>query len=156
MFRAHLTEDVKAEAKRDKTTLAVIPGGLTSVLQPLDVCLNKPFKDRLRKMWQEWMCSDQVQTTKGGNLKKPDIEVVAKWVKDAWDSIPADMVRRSFLKCSISNALDGTEDDALLESGSEAEDDEQDNDVYADDVTEADFHALFGESDDDESEFDGF
>ena len=46
IFRAHKTEDVKKAAKKLKT-LAVIPGGLTSVLQPLDVCLNKPFKDRL-------------------------------------------------------------------------------------------------------------
>ena len=37
--------------------MAVIPGGLTSVLQPLDVCLNKPFKDHQRKMWVEWMTS---------------------------------------------------------------------------------------------------
>ena len=27
----------------------LIPGGLTSVVQPLDVCLNKPFKDLIRQ-----------------------------------------------------------------------------------------------------------
>jgi len=46
MFRAHKTEGVKAEARR----MAVIPGGLTSTLQPLDVSLNKPFKQNVRKM----------------------------------------------------------------------------------------------------------
>ena len=55
--------------------MAVIPGGLTSVLQPLDVCLNKPFKDRLCKMWVEWMISGLATLTKGGNLQKPDITV---------------------------------------------------------------------------------
>lgn len=163
MFRAHVTDGVKEEAKSDKTTLAVIPGGLTSLLQPLDVCLNKPFKDRIRKMWQEWMCSGEVRSTKGGNLMKPDIELVAKWVKEAWDSIPADMVIRSFLKCGISNSMDGTQDDALYEDALEDSDDNDetdsessDNDVYADEVTEVDFHALFGESDDDEPDFEGF
>ena len=35
MFRAHVTDDVKASAKSLKKDLAVIPGGLTSVLQDL-------------------------------------------------------------------------------------------------------------------------
>ena len=35
------------------TDIAVIPGGLTSIVQPLDVCLNKPFKDHLRSKWSE-------------------------------------------------------------------------------------------------------
>ena len=47
-FEAHKTEQVKQSLKSENTDLSVIPGGLTSVLQPLDVCLNKPFKDRLR------------------------------------------------------------------------------------------------------------
>ena len=65
MFRAHLTDPMKAEAKKLKADLAVIPGGLTSVLQPLDVCLNKPFKDRMRTMWNDWMASGSAKTTKG-------------------------------------------------------------------------------------------
>ena len=44
-FEAHVTDTVKASFKREKTELAVIPGGLTSLLQPLDVSLNKLFKD---------------------------------------------------------------------------------------------------------------
>lgn len=53
MFRAHTSDDKKKLAKSSQVTLAVIPGGLTSVLQLLDVCLNKPFKDRVQKMWHE-------------------------------------------------------------------------------------------------------
>ena len=56
MFRAYLTENVKNEASALKTDLAVIPGGLTSVLQPLDVGLNKPFKDRLKQGWLRDSC----------------------------------------------------------------------------------------------------
>ena len=50
-FEAHLTESVKAAFVRENMNLAVIPGGLTSILQPLDVALNKPFKDGVRKRW---------------------------------------------------------------------------------------------------------
>ena len=44
-FEAHMTNTVKASFKRENSELAVIPGGLTSLLQSLDVSLNKPFKD---------------------------------------------------------------------------------------------------------------
>ena len=36
-FEAHKTEQVKRSFKNENTDLAAIPGGLTSVLQPLDV-----------------------------------------------------------------------------------------------------------------------
>jgi len=43
-FKAHVTESRKRFATKLKTHLAVIPGGLTSQLQPLDVSGNKLFK----------------------------------------------------------------------------------------------------------------
>ena len=54
-FRAHLTESVKADLQRRRVDEAVIPGGLTLFLQPLDKCLNKPFKDNMRKQYLSWM-----------------------------------------------------------------------------------------------------
>ena len=50
-FRAHLTDDVKAALRQRKIDVAVIPGGLILVLQPLDKCLNKPFKDSVRNKY---------------------------------------------------------------------------------------------------------
>ena len=34
-----------------------IPGGCTGLTQPLDVGINKPFKSRVRVLWEEWMRS---------------------------------------------------------------------------------------------------
>lgn len=39
--------DVKGALSNGKTNLVVITGGLRSILQPLDVVLKKPFKDRV-------------------------------------------------------------------------------------------------------------
>lgn len=43
-FRDHLVSSVQATLKNFKATLASIPGGLISVLEPLDVNIGKPFK----------------------------------------------------------------------------------------------------------------
>lgn len=54
-FRGHLEESVKKKFHDCGFDLVVIPGGLTSICQPLDVTINKPFKDNLRKEWHAWM-----------------------------------------------------------------------------------------------------
>ena len=60
--------------------------------------------------------------TRSGKKRAPSKELVLKWVKKAWQEIPAELVIRSFKSCGISNALDGTEDDAVYEEKSEGED----------------------------------
>ena len=54
-FRCHRTEAIKNTLSELKTKLAVIPGGLTSQLQPLDVSINKPFKGFMKEKWNSWM-----------------------------------------------------------------------------------------------------
>ena len=47
-FRGHTVDPVKHEFRRNNTHLAVIPGGLTSKLQSLDVGINKCFKEKVQ------------------------------------------------------------------------------------------------------------
>ncbi|GFX28446.1 pogo transposable element with KRAB domain [Trichonephila clavipes] len=49
MFRSHLTENTKKLLTECNTDIEVIPGRLTSLVQPLDVCINKPFKQNLKQ-----------------------------------------------------------------------------------------------------------
>ena len=42
-FKGQITDCVKNQIRKMKTELVVIPGGMTSVLQPTDVSINKPF-----------------------------------------------------------------------------------------------------------------
>ena len=91
-FEAHVTDTVKAAFKRENTDLAVIPGGLTSILQPLDVSLKKPFKDRVRKGWMEWMADGIHEFTATGRQKKPSEELICLWISQAWNEIPGIVV----------------------------------------------------------------
>ena len=58
-----------AFAEKTPTDLAVILGRLNSVLQPLNVSLNKPHKDGVRKRWM----ADGID----GHQKKPSEEIIA-------------------------------------------------------------------------------
>ena len=46
-----------------------------------------------------------------------------RWVSAACKAIPESIIGRSFKKCCISNALDGSEDDILWEDDGEDKDD---------------------------------
>ena len=93
-----------------------------------------------------WMMSGEKTFTPGGQLRAASLVTVCQWVKESWQELSKEMVERSFKKCGISNALDGTEDDLVWEeeedsSQVEEEEDssqveeEPDCDVYDDRIT---------------------
>ena len=88
---------------------------MTSQLQVLDVVVNKPFKDNLRKRYTEWLLSDDHALTPTGKLQKPAVRLLCTWILQAWDAISQESIVHGFKKCCISNALDGSEDDILWE-----------------------------------------
>jgi len=66
---------------------------------------------------------------------------VAWWVSAAWKAVPESIIVRSFKKCCISNALDGSEDDILREDDGEDKDGSDwvtDNDSFMSDDGESD------------------
>ena len=64
-FKWHPVEDVKIAVRRQNTNIPVIPGGLTSFLQPLEVSINKPSKDCGHGSWNEWMLNGEKSFKKG-------------------------------------------------------------------------------------------
>ena len=158
MFRSHITENSKARLSRTNMDIAVIPGGLTSLLQPLDVSLNKPFKGNVREEWNNWMLNGEKSFTKGGTMRAASLDVLCEFVIKAWGNVKKESVVKSFKKCGISNAMDGTEDELLYESEDEAEVDSPDSDwdPYDETVNDDVYDELFASDDDDSSSFEGF
>ena len=74
--------------------------------------MKKPFKLKMRKLWGEWMVNGEEETTKLGKRKRLGFVLVCEWIVKAWESIL--LVMRSFFKCSISNSMDGSDDDELF------------------------------------------
>ena len=93
-----------------------------------------------------------VEHTAAGNRKRPSLPIVTQWAKTAWDSIDPATIVRAFKKCSITNELEGTEDDrdALC-----ADSDIEGENIYNDMLTTDQMIQML-EEDDSDKEFLGF
>jgi hypothetical protein len=72
-------------------------------------------KDRLRQHSLAWIADPARELTETGKIKRAAPSEVARWVSAEWKIIPESIIVRSFKKCCMSNALDGSEDDILWE-----------------------------------------
>ena len=50
-----------------------------------------------------------------GRQSKAGVELMLEWIVKAWDAIPVEIITKSFLKTSISNTLDGSQNAFLCE-----------------------------------------
>ena len=103
-MRAHLTESVKSLMRRANTVLIVIPGGLTKILQPPDISVNRSFKAKLGKFWEEWMISGNHTFTKTGGQRRVDFVTIIEWLLEAWNTIPTSTTINGFIKAGIINS----------------------------------------------------
>ena len=77
--------------------------GCTSLVQPMDVCFNRPFKAAIEKLATQHM-QDNLQAYVNGELNASNRRVLfTKWVGEAWEEVSTnkDMVVRSFKKSGI-------------------------------------------------------
>ncbi len=112
-FSAHLTEAVREEFARIGSKLLIIPGGCTSVLQPLDVSLNKPFKSYIRRQWYERMVSEaEIGAAKITPASKSTLMELIANATDIVESNSQGVVK-SFQVTGILKKPDCTRSDAL-------------------------------------------
>ena len=126
----HLGDDTKRLLSEMKTDLAVIHGCLTSVLQPLDVSVYKPFKD-IRKLHAQWMAEGGHSLKPTGKIRRPSIELTCSWIVRAWDMVDQRVIVTSFLKTGITYALDRSEDDALWQTEENVDEESESEEDYS-------------------------
>jgi DDE superfamily endonuclease. len=76
-FRGHLTDAVREKIHSLASDHVVIPIGMTSVLQPLDVSINKPFKGYIQEQYEKWFCEPNRELTPTGKIKRAAPHIVA-------------------------------------------------------------------------------
>ena len=119
VHRAQQTATVKRMLQSKNTVLVNIPPACTSKFQPLDMSINKPFKDYLRTQFEkhrdeniEFYISNRLTASKRRVL-------VTTWVAEAWEKIKTnkEMIIRAFTKCGITTNEDGSENHLLHTEG---------------------------------------
>jgi len=111
------------------------------------------------------MMEEIKELTPTGKLKRPSYETVANWVKDSWNAVDVNLIRRSFKCCGVSNNRDGSEDDWIfnydrlgqtdrLNDGVEIPSDKEDEEVQESEKDEesSEEEGEYHEKEDDEEE----
>ena len=102
---SHLTDEIKKIFNDNNCVYRIIPPGLSSYCQPLDLCINRPFNEAIKNKYREF-CNFWK------NIKKPKFEDLIQWISEVWwsDIISHNSIKNSFKKGGINLNLDGTED----------------------------------------------
>lgn len=102
-FKAHTTDAVQNTLEEINTKAPVIPGGCTSKVQPLDVCVNKPFKQLLKASWAQYLKRAVSSTQDGTKVKTATRQEVTDWIVSAWQAMKEkrELIRKSFQVCAL-------------------------------------------------------
>lgn len=82
------------------TLVSIIPGGLTKLLQPLDLTINHVFKLFLRREWESWM-RENIASYSGGSMLKPTVTTICLWISKAWDAVKDTTIQNAFIKADF-------------------------------------------------------
>lgn len=95
-YKCHSGQEFVDKARAIGSHVRIIPGGHTSVLQPLDVGVNRPFKCRYYSACQRWKIGAYQRQGGSGPMPIPDRNQVIDWLAEIWASFPTEIVQSSF------------------------------------------------------------
>ena len=108
-FKAHTTDEMKTLLSINSTNLIMVSPGCTSRCQPLDVCINKPFKGVLCKCWEDYVADivtnllEEEQNSEKFKLPSPSREAVINWVAEGFSYLQShpEMMEKYFSVCGV-------------------------------------------------------
>jgi transposase-like protein len=151
--KSHLTLEIQILVK-SHSQLAVIPGGLTKKLQPLDLTVNRSFKCKLRQKWEDWMLNGLKSYTKTNKIRKASYEEVCNWVLESWTEVTSKCIQNGFKSAELYSYenINNEDDDITIIDDQQSDDNDEEFDQIMDKFKLL-FKSFNTESDE---EFDGF
>jgi hypothetical protein len=96
-FAAHICSETMAVLKINGFDTFVIPGGCTGIMQPLDVCFNKPLKDRLKQRYLDWIGARALKPVP--KITPPQYEDLSLWLLQSLSDMDQQLISKSFSYC---------------------------------------------------------
>ena len=116
LMGSHKTPAVLEKLKAYNITPSLIPGGCTSLVQPLDVAITKLFKDRIRDLTDTAICeAETLESFRRWAVRERRI-LTTSCVGDAYYAFhleKGDIIRQVFRKVGLSLPIDGSCDAEL-------------------------------------------
>lgn len=118
-FKSHTSLLTRELCSQLNINTMIIPPGCTKFVQPADVCWNKPFKDKFRIKYEDWMSErakkkEEMEKEDDGIYNdKPGFIQLCQWVNFAWESLSTELIEKSFKICGFTSDVNGSDDDDL-------------------------------------------
>lgn len=120
-FSGHTGVELLNAVEENGGELFLIPGGCTSIVQPLDCTIMFAFKCRIRQQWKQWKIEHTDHLGHCERITRSEFVVI---VSRAWAGISPDAVRRSWEAAGLAIQPDQHRQD-LMEVGMEEDEDLQ-------------------------------
>jgi DDE superfamily endonuclease len=91
IFSVHAMTEIVNRIADYEGHVELLPPHSTSVLQVMDVGINKPFKNHLKEQYDMW-CLEHINDAR----QKPQREDVSKWIKKSWDRITTTTIKKTW------------------------------------------------------------
>ena len=148
-FKGQVTQSVTNVLEDHNIHICLLPANTMDLLQPMDISVNKPAKDFIKRQFNQWY-TDQVMKQLGqrdDDLEAAEIqpvemglplmkEISAKWLVDMaqYLSDNPQIIANGFIRSGIPGALDGLQED--MNSGNESS--QEDYSSYESDTSDED------------------
>ena len=147
-FKGQVTSPVNSLLEANNIHVCLLPPNTTDRLQPLDISVNKPAKDFMKRKFEEWYSGEIMKQLDGKDIESAELQPInlgmpvlkelgAKWMVEMAEYFGENLqiVVNGFVKAGIAGALDGHIDCGLEEKNvreDKSESEEYDSDPDGD------------------------
>ena len=158
-FKGQITNAVTELLEANNIHVVLLPANMTNSLQPMDLSMNKPAKDVLKRRFEEWHSGEVMKQLDGKEDEATEMQPInlglpmlkdlrAKWLVQMSEYFADNppIITNGFIRAGIASALDHVSSE--LEDLQDEDDTESDYGV-SDEEEQSDFDTTVVEIEDD-------
>ena len=113
-FRGQTTPAILSLLEKHNIIAVQVPANCTDKLQPMDISINKPIKDEMKKRFQSWYAAEVQKQLKEVPVEDVKVDVAsavktksANWIISTWQALEVrpEVAINGFKKAGIYDAV---------------------------------------------------